>query len=220
MEPITVLIADDHTVAREGLRAMLETDQQVQVVGEAADGLDAIKMATRLHPKVVLMDVRMPRMDGLEATRRIKAELPTTAVIMMTSYDDDALVVDAVQAGAAGYLLKDASRDLLAHSIGAVASGGILVKASLLRKAISSLTSSARPSESVLQGRAQVDDLTERERAVLKLLAEGRTNKEIADSLALAEVTVKKHVQSIIAKLRASDRTHAAITGLRIGLIK
>ncbi|MBI4306263.1 MAG: response regulator transcription factor [Chloroflexi bacterium] len=220
MDPITVLIVDDHTVAREGLRAMLETDQQVQVVGEAADGLDAIRLATKLNPKVVLMDVRMPRMDGLEATRKIKGELPTTAVIMMTSYDDDALVVDAVQAGAAGYLLKDASRDLLAHTIGAVASGGILVKASLLRKAISSLTSMARPSEAALPERAQVDELTERECAILKLLAEGRTNKEIADSLSLAEVTVKKHVQSIIAKLRASDRTHAAITGLRIGLIK
>lgn len=139
-DPTTVLIVDDHTVAREGLRAMLETDLQVLVVGEAADGQEALERVAELHPQVVLMDVRMPRLDGLEATWRIKAEYPTSAVIIMTSYDDDALVVDAVRAGAAGYLLKDASRTLLSHTLGAVANGGILIKASLLRKAINSLT--------------------------------------------------------------------------------
>ncbi|MBI4493343.1 MAG: response regulator transcription factor [Chloroflexi bacterium] len=220
MEPITVLIVDDHTVAREGLRAMLDTDPQVQVVGEAADGLEALDQVAELHPKVVLMDIKLPRMDGLEATRHLKADHPNTAVIMITSYDDDALVVDAVRAGAAGYLLKDASRDLLSHTIGAIASGGLLIKATLLRKAVSSLTHAARPDEAAPAKRPGVDELTEREQMVLKLLAEGRTNKEIGDELALAEVTVKKHVQSIIAKLGASDRTHAAITGLRLGLIE
>lgn len=219
MDTITVLIVDDHTVAREGLRAMLETDSQVQVVGEAADGLAALDRVAELKPKVVLMDIRMPGIDGLEATHRIKTEYPSTAVIMITSYDDDPLVVDAVRAGAGGYLLKDASRDLLKHTIGAVASGGILVKATLLRKALSS-SALAPPSPGLpASGHPPVDQLTGREQAVLELLAEGETNKEIGQALALAEVTVKKHVQSIIAKLGASDRTHAAITGLRMGLI-
>ncbi|MBI4498948.1 MAG: response regulator transcription factor [Chloroflexi bacterium] len=222
MEPITVLIVDDHTVAREGLRAMLETDPQVRVVAEAADGLEALERVAELRPAVVLMDVRMPRMDGLEATRRMKAEHPTTAVIIMTSYDDDALVVAAVRAAAAGYLLKDVSRDLLRHTIGAVASGGVLIKDSLLRKAISGFFHTAQSPEADLPDlrAAAVEDLTEREREVLRLLAEGLTNKEIGDTLALAEVTVKKHVQSIIAKLGASGRTHAAITGMRMGLLK
>lgn len=218
-ETITVLIADDHTVAREGLRAMLDNDRELSVVGEAADGLEALELVAQIHPHVVLMDVRMPRMDGLEATRQLKAKHPSTAVVMMTSYDDDPLVIDAVQSGAAGYLLKDASRDLLRHTIKAVASGGILIKGSLLRKAISSLLRSQQPVGLAPEG-AEVEALTPREQEVLKLMAEGGTNKDIADALSLAEVTVKKHVQSIVAKLRASDRTHAAITGLRIGLIK
>ncbi|MBI2863111.1 MAG: response regulator transcription factor [Chloroflexi bacterium] len=216
-ETITVLIADDHTVAREGLRAMLDDDRELQVVGEVADGIEVLEVAAALQPNVVLMDVRMPRIDGLEATRQLKAKYPSIAVIMMTSYDDEPLVIDAVQAGAAGYLLKDVSRDLLRHTIKAVASGGILIKGVLLRKAIDSLIRVRQPAAP--DGEV-VEELTLREQEVLKLVAEGSTNKDIADSLSLAEVTVKKHVQSIIAKLRASDRTHAAITGLRIGLIK
>lgn len=218
MDRISVLVVDDHTVAREGLRAMLDIDPQVHVVGEAANGFEALERVNELHPQVVLMDIRMPLLDGLEATRRIKAEFPTTAVIMMTSYDDDALVLDAVRAGAAGYLLKDASRALLCHTLGAVVGGGILIKASLLRKAINSLTQVTRPAESATSN--VCDELTDRERAILRFLAEGHTNREMAVSLALAEVTVKKHVQSIIGKLGVSDRTHAAITALRLGLIQ
>ncbi len=221
MDRISVLIVDDHTVAREGLRAMLETDQQVEVVGEAADGLEALELVEKLCPKIVLMDFRLPRMDGLEATRRIKAAYPATSVIMVTSYDDDPLVVDAVLAGAAGYLLKDVSRDLLRHTLVVVADGGILVKDTLLRKAIKSLTLKARAGiEASSEPIVEVEKLTQREGEVLRLVADGHTNKEIADDLSLAEVTVKKHVSSIIGKLRASDRTHAATVGFRIGLIK
>lgn len=220
MDPITVLIVDDHTVAREGLRAMLDNDERVLVVGEASDGQEALNLVAKLRPKVVLMDIRMPHIDGLEATRSIKAEHPTTSVIIITSYDEDPLVIAALRAGAAGYLLKDASRDLLRHTIAAVANGGILVKAALLRKAINSFAQVAQPASHSSPGRQGVDDLSEREQEVLKLLAEGRTNKEIGDTLAVAEVTVKKYVQSIIAKLRVSDRTHAAVTGIRIGLIQ
>jgi len=220
MEPITVLIVDDHTVAREGLRAMLEEDPQVQVVGEAADGLEALELVAGLRPRVVLMDIRMPGLDGLEATRRIKAQHPATAVIMMTSYDDNALVVDAVRTGASGYLLKDASRALLTHTIKAVTDGGILVKESLLRKAIASLAALGQPQAGPTPEWPEVEELTQREQEVLKLLAEGWTNRQIGEKLALAEVTIKKHVQTIIAKLRASDRTHAATTAMRIGLIR
>ncbi len=219
METITVLIVDDHTVAREGLRAMLDDDGELQVVGEAADGLEALELVPELQPMVVFMNGRMPRTGGLEATRQLTAKDPSTAVVMMTSYDDDPLVIDAVQSGAAGYLLKDASRDLLRHTIKAVASGGILIKGVLLRKAIDSLLRAQNPPGVALEGE-EVEELTSRERDVLKLMAEGGTNKDIADALSLAEVTVKKHVQTIIAKLRASGRTHAAITGLRIGLFK
>lgn len=220
MDPITVLIVDDHTVAREGLRAMLGTDEQIQVVGEAADGEEALAKVTELHPRVVLIDIRIPQLDGLEVTRRIKAIDQAVAVIVVTSYDDDGLVVGAVRAGASGYLLKDASRDLLIHTIGAAASGGLLIKAALLRRAISGLVPADHYATNPLAHQGLIDDLTEREQHVLNLLAEGRTNKEIADILSLAEVTVKKHVQAIIAKLHTSDRTGAAVKGLRIGLVK
>lgn len=220
MDPITTLIVDDHTVAREGLRAMLETSQEIQVVGEAADGLEAMEKVEELHPRVVLMDIRMPRLDGLQATRQIKGKHPTTSVILLSSYGEDALVIDAVRAGAAGYLMKDVSRDLLSHTITAVGSGGILIKASLLRKAIDALATAAPAGEINWPDETEVEALSQREKEILSLLAEGYTNKEIGNALALAEVTAKKHVQNIIAKLQASDRTHAAIKGLRLGLIK
>lgn len=199
---------------------MLDTDEQVQIVGEAADGLGGLNLVGELRPNVVLMDIRMPGMDGLEATSRIKSAYPATAVIMMTSYDDDSLIIDAVRAGAAGYLLKDVSRDLLLHSVRAVTSGGCLIRAPLLRKAINRLCSAQHPPLITAQESTYIEQLTQREEEVLKRIADGQTNKEIGDALALAEVTVKKHVQTVIAKLHASDRTQAATTALRIGLIR
>lgn len=219
LDPITVLIVDDHALTREGLRAMLETNESVQVIGEACDGLEALSAVAELRPRIVLMDIRMPNLDGLEATRQIKSKYPTTAVIVMTHYEDDSLVVDAVQAGAAGYLLKDVTRELLDHTIGAVASGGILIKAPLLRRALSNLMQTKELNEGGHGKPPNVQRLSEREQEVLKLLAEGWTNKEIGNALVITEVTVKKHVQSIIAKLGASDRTHAAILAIRSGLI-
>lgn len=219
MEPITILIVDDHTVAREGLRAMLETDAEIRVVGEATNGAEAIEQSAALHPDVILLDVRMPGLGGIEVVRQLKDRAIETAVIMITSYDDDALIVDAVRAGADGYLMKDVSRDLLSHTIKAVVSGGVLIKASLLRKVVRQLSENVRESEARSPDGGLSEKLTDRECEILRLVAEGQTNKEIADRLALAEVTIKKHVQSIIAKMRASDRTHAAITGMRLGLI-
>jgi DNA-binding NarL/FixJ family response regulator len=216
---VTVLIVDDHTIAREGLRAMLETSPHIRVVGEAHDGNAAVEQVDTPKPKVVLMDYKMPNLDGLEATRRIKAAHPTVSIIMMSSYEDEAIVVDAIQAGVSGYLVKDSSRELLLHTLLAVASGGMLVKASLLKRVLGAAPqrrSTADPSTMPL---APSEPLTDREAAVLKLIAEGMTNRAIADKLGFAEVTVKKDVQEIIAKLYASDRTHAAIIALRLGMI-
>jgi DNA-binding NarL/FixJ family response regulator len=219
--PISVLIADDHTIARKGLRAMLETYPRIEIVGEADDGEAAVVAARALRPRVVLMDVRMPRLDGLAATRIIKAEVPTTTVIVITSHEDPALVVGAVQAGASGYLLKDATADLLSRTVSAVASGGILIDASLLRRALGRVSTEASRNASVADERSPRDyqPLSPRETTALKLLAEGLSNREIGDRMGFAEPTIKKMVQSIIAKLRASDRTHAAIKALRLGLI-
>lgn len=221
MDSIRTLIVDDHPVVREGFRAMLATDQAIEVIGEARDGLEAVAMVAEHQPDVVLMDIVMPNLDGIEATRRIKDQRPSTAVIMLTIYDNDAYVVDAVRAGASGYLLKDASRDLLIHTIRAASSGGTLIKTSLLYEAISGLVGANPKQRKGDSSRANgCEELTEREREVLKLVAEGRTNKEIGKALAMAEDTAKKHVQSIIAKLGASDRTHATLKAARAGLIK
>ncbi len=218
---VAVLIADDHMIAREGLRSMLETSRLVKVVGEARDGREAVELVAQLRPNLVLMDYRMPGIDGLEATRRIKAEHPTVSVVMMTSYEDEAIVLDAVRAGAGGYLVKDSSRELLLHTVMAVASGGILVKASLLKRALQQDTDTAVKKKTLPSPASMppIESLTGREQSILRLMAEGKTNKAIADKLGFAEVTVKKHVQEIIAKLYASDRTHAAVIAMRLGVI-
>ncbi len=221
MDPVRVLIVDDHPVVREGFRTMLGTDQALEIAGEACDGLEAVAKVAELEPDVVLMDVVMPNLDGIRATERIKAERPSTVVIMLTIYANDAYVVDAIRAGASGYLLKDASRDLLIHTIRAAISGGTLIKTSLLSEAISELIGpNAKQRRGDSLSTNGHDELTAREQEVLRLVAEGRTNKEIGRTLSIAEDTAKKHVQSIIAKLGASDRTHATLKAARAGLIK
>jgi len=220
MDKIKVVLVDDHPVVREGLRTMLSTVPDIEVVAEAGDGLEALEKANEHRPHVVLMDLRMPNLDGIEATRRIKSQLPSTSVIVLTIYDNDAYVVDAVRAGAGGYLLKDASKDLLIHTIRAVNSGGMLIKTSLLREAMLSLSDTAgdrlkeKPGESTA-----LDELTPRERDVLRLLIRGRSNKEIGQALSISEDTAKKHVQTIMLKLGVSDRTQAAVKAVRAGLV-
>jgi len=220
MESIKVLIADDHPVVREGVRAMLETDDEIEVVGEASDGLKAVAKTGECQPDVVLMDIVMPELDGLEATRRIKKQYPNISVIMLTIYEDNAFVIDAIQAGAGGYLLKDASNDLLHHTIKAVNSGGMLIKTSLLREAMTTLVDMTPGRQGKVTGLMGAEELTSREQQVLNLLVEGRTNKEIANELGIVDETAKKHVGNIISKLAASDRTQAAVKAVRIGLVK
>lgn len=216
-QAIRVLLVDDHTVVREGARTMLSGSPDIVVVGEASSGEEALQRVQELAPHVVLMDIRMPGMSGTEAARRIKSASPTTSVIMLTMYDSDMYVVEAIQAGAAGYLTKDVSRELLCHAVSSVVDGGTIVRSGLLRRAITALQSaSAGGNEKAAV--SLLEHLTPRERDVVRLLAQGYGNKELCQELHLAEVTVKKHVQNVIQKLGVSDRTHAAIQAVRLGL--
>lgn len=216
---IRVLLVDDHPVVCDGLRTMLAGEAGIEVVGEASCGEEALDKTAELKPHVVLMDIRMPGMSGIEATQRLKKAHPTTSVIMLTMYDSEVYVVEAIRCGAAGYLTKDSSRELICHAVRSAADGGTLVRSGLLRQAIQGMLRMPKdlkePSASLL-----VDHLTPRELEVLRLLAQGHANKAISAELSLAEVTVKKHVQSIIGKLGASDRTHAAILSVRLGLVE
>ena len=214
---IKVLLVDDHTVVREGLRTMLGGEADIDVVGEASTGEEALQKVTELESHVVLMDIRMPGMSGTEAARRVKNLKPTTAVIIVSIYESEMYEVEAMRAGAAGYLTEDSSRILLCHSIRAVIDGGTVVRSGLLRQAVAGLHESRRGIE-VESDLSLISRLTERERDVLRLLAKGYANKAIAAELDLAEVTIKKYVQNVVSKLEVSDRTHAAIVGGQLGL--
>ena len=216
-DSIKVLLVDDHPVVREGLRAMLAGESGIELVGEASGGQEAVQEVASLKPDVVLMDIRMPDMSGTEATRQIKNANPTTSVIMLTMYDSEMYVVESIRAGAAGYLTKDASRELLGHAIRAVVDGGTLVRSGLLRQAIQGLLHTTDGTENGA-GASLVGRLTPRELEVLRLLAKGLGNKALSKQLNIAEVTVKKHVQNVIGKLGVSDRTHAAVLAVRLGI--
>src|SRR5439155_19103088 len=187
----------------------------IRVVGEAANGLEALERAAVLRPAVVLMDIKMPIMGGLEATRQFKADYPTLAVIMMTNSADKAIIADVMSAGASSYLVKDASAQLIIHTVKAVATGSHPADAAQRPARVGLNGKVAEPRHAGL-----IESLSERERTVLQCLAAGHTNKEIGNALGYAEVTVKKHVQAILAKLHASNRTEAATTALRLGLIE
>jgi DNA-binding NarL/FixJ family response regulator len=207
--PIRVLVADDHSVVRKGLRAFLSLDGELEVVGEARDGEQAVQMARQLLPDVVLMDIKMPKMDGIAATGVIRAELPDTEVVALTSVLEDASVVGAVRAGAIGYLLKDTEADELCRAIKAAAAGQV----QLSPQALARLMREVRTPEEI------PEPLSARETAVLRLLAQGYSNKEIAAALQLSEKTVKTHVSNILGKLNLPSRTQAALYAVRVGLI-
>lgn len=213
---IRVLLADDQRLMRDGLRTLLELEDDLEVVGEAENGRAAVNLAGELHPDVVLMDVRMPEMDGVEATRQLAARQPECRVIILTTFDDESIIFEGLRAGALGYLLKDVSGEELAAAIREVHRGGALIQPSVARKVLAEFsrlpaTQSTAP---VLPG----DGLSERETEILKLVARGLSNKEIALRLSLTEGTVKNYVSAILQKLGVQDRTQAALKARELGI--
>ncbi|WP_324785363.1 response regulator transcription factor [Streptomyces sp. H51] len=209
-DPIKVLVVDDHQVVRRGLRTFLEVQEDIEVVGEAADGADGVARAEELRPDIVLMDVKMPGMDGVAALRRLRELDNPARVIVVTSFTEQRTVVPALRAGAAGYVYKDIDPDALAGAIRSVHAGHVLLQPEVADVLLSQ--EDAGPS----QGRA--GSLTEREREVLGLIADGRSNREIARALVLSEKTVKTHVSNILMKLDLADRTQAALWAVRHGV--
>jgi NarL family two-component system response regulator LiaR len=211
-EAIRILIADDHGVVREGLRTYLQLQDGLEVVGEAADGEAAIREAERLAPDVVLMDLVMPKLDGVGAMRELRARLPRTRVIVLTSFADDERLLPAVQAGAAGYLLKNVQPAELARAVRLAHAGETMLDPSVATKLVDALAQPpgepARP----------LERLTPREREVLELIGRGLSNKRIAFELGLSEKTVKTHVAHVLSKLGVADRTQAAVHAVRAGL--
>jgi NarL family two-component system response regulator LiaR len=205
---IRVLIADDHDVVRQGLRTFLGLDPELEVVGEAADGAEAVRLAHRLRPDVVLMDLLMPELDGIAATQVIRRELPDTEVVALTSVLEDEKVVGAVRAGAIGYLLKDTKAAELRQAIKAAAAGQVQLSPKAAARLMREVVAPDRP-----------EPLSERELDVLRLLARGRANKQIARELSIAEKTVKSHVSGILGKLGVQSRTQAALYAGRVGLV-
>ena len=204
---IRIVIADDHSVVRQGLRMFLALDPEFEVVGEAADGAEALRVAHQLRPDIVLMDMLMPVMDGIAATGRIRQELPDTEVIALTSVLEDSAVVGAIKAGAIGYLLKDTQADELCRMIRAAAAGQVQLSPQAAARLVREVRAPEHP-----------QSLTEREIDVLRLLAAGKANKEIAVALTIGEKTVKTHVSNILMKLGVQSRTQAALYAAQIGL--
>ena len=204
-DEITCLIADDHEVVREGLRLALSRSPRIRVIGEAADGRSAVTLTERRHPDVVIMDLRMPDMDGLEATELLLERVPGTAVLIFTAYGERSLLQRGLESGARGYILKETPHETLIRAIEKVAAGDTFVDPGLMAEFVS--------------GRAQAEILTPREREILQLLADGMSNVYVAAKLFISQETVKSHVRHILAKLEADTRTHAVAIALREAII-
>ena len=209
-KPIAVLIVDDHSVVREGLRAFLQLQDGIEVAGEAGDGEEALEQALALRPDVILMDLVMPKLDGVAAMRELRARVPESRVIVLTSFLDDERLLPAIQAGAAGYLLKNSEPAELVRAIRAAHGGETIIDPTVASRLV----------QTIADGRRSAADqaLTRREREVLELIARGRSNKRIAFELGISEKTVKTHVGHVLAKLGVSDRTQAALLAVREGL--
>lgn len=219
MTPVRVLLVDDQRLFRDGLATLLSVRPEVKVVGEAANGLEALERVAALHPEVVLMDLRMPVLNGVEATRRLRAAHPQVRVVALTTFDDDDDVFEALRAGAVGYLLKDVSADRLVEAVQAAARGESFLQPSVAAKVVAEFSRLAEVQTPVLVAEPPVEALSEREVQVLRLLAAGASNKEIALALRIAEGTVKNHLTSILGKLGVRDRTQAALQAKALGLI-
>ena len=222
MTKIRVLLADDQDIIRTGLTIILNHQADIEVVGQAADGLEAIELAKQLLPDVILMDIKMPRLNGIQATRQIVAALPKTQIIILTTYDTDDWVFDGIRAGAIGYLLKDTSGDNLAEAVRGALRGESQMDPTVARKVLREFQHVTSVGKAVVPPAPKeepLEKLTDREEEILKLLAAGLSNKEIAQQLALSEGTVKNHISAILAKLHANDRTQAVLTALKRGLV-
>lgn len=215
MEAIRILIVDDHPLIRQGLKKVLELEEEISVVGEAANGEEALDLSRKLKPDVVLMDVNMPGMGGIEATARIRGDVPSTKVLILTIHDDDGYVMQTMRGGAAGYLLKDVEPRNLVDAIRIVHKGGSYIHPTIAAKLmgeINRLSTGGKPPKAV-------QTLTRREIDVLRCLARGCSNRDIAGELFISEKTVKNHISSIFHKLNVTDRTQALIKGLKMNLV-
>ncbi len=213
---IRVLLADDHRLVRTGFRVILEIEDDLEVVGEAADGTEAVELAGRLRPDVVLMDVEMPGMDGLEATRRITAAADRPSVLILTTFDSDEYLFAALQAGASGFMLKNGTPEALTEAIRVLARGDALLAPEITRRVIATFS---RPGSTTPVDTRRLDELTPREHEVLVAMAGGATNAEIAGALRLGETTVKTHVSRVLMKLGARDRTQAVVLAYELGVV-
>lgn len=219
MTPVRVLLVDDQRLFRDGLATLLSVRPEVAVVGEAANGLEALEQAAALRPQVVLMDLRMPVLGGVEAIRRLRAAYPQVRAVALTTFDDDNDVFEALRAGAVGYLLKDVSAEELVEAVRAAARGESFLQPSVARKVVAEFTRLAEVEVPTPIAEAPVETLSERELQVLRLVAVGSSNKEIARALRLAEGTVKNHVTNVLGKLGVRDRTQAALQAKALGLL-
>lgn len=213
MTPMKILLCDDQAVIRDGLEMLLNLEKDIQVIATAQDGAEAIELAAQKKPDLVLMDLKMPGTNGIEATRQIHARFPDIKVLVLTTYDDDEWVFDAIRAGASGYLLKDTPREKIIEAIRGTVAGRSFVDPAVAGKLLNQVASNQTQPASLL-----TDRLTERETDVLRLLAKGFNNGEIANQLHLSEGTVRNHVSAILEKLGVSDRTQAAVIAIQHGL--
>ena len=214
---IKLIVADDHALARGGLRAMLGAEDDLEVVGEAADGAEAVDLALKLRPDVVVMDIRMPRLDGIEATRRLRAHAGAPNVLVLTTFDLDEYVYEALRAGAGGFMLKDAAPSQLAEAVRTVAAGESLLAPAVTRRLVERYVRRP-PADKVRE--QEFAELTERELEVLTLIARGLSNAEIGEQLFLSEATVKTHVTRILSKLGLRDRVQAVVRAYESGLVE
>jgi NarL family two-component system response regulator LiaR len=216
MQRIRVIIADDHAIVREGTRHILEQEEDLEVVGEARDGAEAVSLVDATNPDVAILDISMPTMGGIEATERIKASHPSTAVLILTSYDDDRYVFTLLAAGAAGYLLKDVPSDQIIRAVRSVHAGEPVLHPAIVKKVMARFVAEAPREDASEDGEL----LTERERDVLRLAACGMSNTRIADHLAISMRTVQAHLTQIFNKLGVGSRTEAVISGLKRGMLR